>query len=43
MAGRRKLSEGKKNIIAGLLSEYNIQTADDIREALNIGLACLTL
>lgn len=34
MARRRKLTEGKKNIIAGLISEYNIQTANDIQEAL---------
>lgn len=34
MAWRRKLSEGKKNIIAGLIEEYNIQTANDIQEAL---------
>ena len=34
MARRRKLTEGKKNVIAGLISEYNIQTANDIQEAL---------
>jgi len=35
MAKRRsKLSEGKQNIIAALLNEYDIQTADDIQEAL---------
>lgn len=34
MARRRRLSEGKKNIIAGLIEEYNIQTANDIQEAL---------
>lgn len=35
MAKRRsKLSEGKQNIIAALLDEYDIQTADDIQEAL---------
>lgn len=34
MARRRKLSEGKKNIIAGLIQEYDIHTADDIQEAL---------
>ena len=28
------LTEGKKNIIAGLLSEYDIKTAEDIQEAL---------
>jgi len=35
MAKRRsKLSEGKQNIIAALLDEYDIHTADDIQEAL---------
>ena len=41
MANRKKevykvgtLTEGKRNLIAGLLSEYNIQTADDIQAAL---------
>lgn len=29
------LTEGKKNIIAGLLQEYDIQTAEDIQDALN--------
>ena len=28
------LTEGKKNIIAGLLQEYGIQTADDIQDQL---------
>lgn len=35
--GRRKreaLSEGKKQIIAGLLEEYDIQSAEDIQNAL---------
>ncbi len=34
--GRRKkgLSEGKRNIIAGLIEEYDIKTAADIQEAL---------
>lgn len=35
--GRRKgsrLSEGKRNIIAGLIEEYDIKTAEDIQEAL---------
>lgn len=35
--GRRKrepMSEGKKNIIAGLLQEYDIRTAKDIEDAL---------
>ena len=34
--GRRKrepMSEGKKNIIAGLLQEYDIKTAKDIEDA----------
>ncbi len=31
---RNDLSEGKKQIIAGLLSEYDIKTAEDIQEAL---------
>jgi putative transposase len=30
----KPLTEGKKNIIAGLLQGYDIQTADDIQEAL---------
>ncbi len=33
--GRRKrepMSEGKRNIIAGLLQEYDIRTAKDIRD-----------
>ena len=35
MARRRKsMSEGKKNIIASLLQEYDIKSADDIQEAL---------
>lgn len=34
MARRRNFTEGKKNIIAGLISEYNIQTANDIQETL---------
>lgn len=28
------LTEGKENIIAALLSEYDIKTAEDIQEAL---------
>ena len=31
---RERMSEGKKNIIAGLIQEYNIKTAEDIQEAL---------
>lgn len=34
MSKRRKMSEGKKNIIAGLIQEYDIKTAEDIYEAL---------
>ena len=34
MSKRRKLIEGKKNIIAGLLQEYDIQSAQDIEAAL---------
>lgn len=35
MARRREpMSEGKKNIIATLIQEYNIQSAEDIQEAL---------
>jgi len=34
MSKRKEFSEGKKNIIAGLLSEYDIQSAEDIQEAL---------
>ena len=28
------MTEGKRNLIQGLLQEYNIQSADDIQEAL---------
>ena len=31
---RERMSEGKKNIIAGLIQEYDIKTAEDIQEAL---------
>ena len=34
MSKKREFSEGKKNIIAGLLAEYDIQSAEDIQEAL---------
>ena len=35
MAKRKSsMSEGKKNIIAALLQEYNIETAEDIQDAL---------
>ena len=30
----RKMSEGKKNIITALLQEYDIQSAEDIQDAL---------
>ena len=31
---KEKLSEGKRNIIANLIEEYDIQTAEDIQDAL---------
>jgi len=31
---REPMSEGKKNIIAGLIEEYDIKTAEDIQDAL---------
>ena len=31
MAKRKRMSEGKKNIIAALLQEYDIQSAEDIQ------------
>ena len=41
MANRKKevykpkpMTEGKRNLIQGLLQEYDIQSADDIQEAL---------
>lgn len=34
MARRKRLSEGKQNIIQSLISEYDIKTADDIQNAL---------
>ena len=34
MARKRKLNENKKNIIASLIEEYDIQTAADVQEAL---------
>ena len=34
MARRKRMSEGKKNIIAALLQEYDIQPAEDIQDAL---------
>jgi transposase-like protein len=34
MAKRERMSEGKKNIIAGLIREYDIKNAQDIHEAL---------
>ena len=34
MARKRVITEGKKNVIAALMEEYNIQTADDIQAAL---------
>lgn len=42
MANRKKevykpkpMTEGKRNIIQGLLQEYDIETADDIQDLLN--------
>lgn len=34
MARRKQVSEGKKNIIKGLIEEYDIQSAEDIQDAL---------
>ena len=34
MPRRKRMSEGKKNIIAALLQEYDIQSAEDIQDAL---------
>lgn len=34
MAKKERLTDGKKNIIASLLQEYDIQSAEDIQEAL---------
>ena len=34
MARKKRMSEGKKNIIAGLMQEYDIKSAADIHEAL---------
>lgn len=34
MAKRKRMSEGKKNIITALLQEYDIQSAEDIQDAL---------
>lgn len=31
---REKLSEGKRNIIASLIEEYDIKSAEDIQDAL---------
>jgi len=31
---RRRLTEGKKNLIAALLQEYDVQSAEDVQEAL---------
>ena len=31
---RERMSDGKKKIIAGLIQEYDIKTAEDIQEAL---------
>ena len=37
---RVQMTEGKRNIIHQLLEEYDIQTADDIQEALKDLLWC---
>ena len=34
MTKRNRLSEGKKNIIASLIQEYDIKNAKDIQDAL---------
>lgn len=34
MGRRKRISEGKKNIITALIQEYDIQTAEDIQDAL---------
>jgi len=34
MARQSRLTEGKKNIIAALLQEYNVQSAEDVQDAL---------
>ena len=31
---KERLTEGKKNIISSLIEEYDIQTAEDIQDAL---------
>ncbi len=31
---RERMSEGKKNIIAGLIQEYDIKTAEDIQRGI---------
>jgi len=37
---REPMSEGKKNIIASLIQEYDINTAEDIKDALKDLLGC---
>ena len=34
MAKRKRMSEGKKNIIAALLQEYDIQSAEAVQDVL---------
>ena len=34
MAKKKRMTEGKKNIIAALLQEYEVETAEDVQEAL---------
>ena len=36
----KPLTEGKKNIIANLIEEYDIKTTEDIQEALKVLLGC---
>ena len=31
---RRQMSDGKRNIVAGLMKEYDIKSAEDIQDAL---------
>ena len=34
MARKKRLTEDKKNLIAGLMKVYDVQTAEDVQEAL---------
>jgi len=33
MSPKRRMTEGKRNIIASLLQEYDIQSAEDVQDA----------